>query len=70
MYKYSSNTGELPKIGDRVKVFNLNEKLNGKTGTVTGWGDILHDLIIVTFDIILEDGISTVSIPVVVVNKI
>jgi hypothetical protein len=48
----------------------LNEKMNGKTGKVTGWGDVLRYLIILTLDEVLEDGISTVNIPVTVVNKI
>ena len=70
MYKYSSNQGDLPQIGDKVQIFNLNEKMNGKTGKVTGWGDVLQSLIILTLDEVLEDGISTVNIPVAVVNKI
>jgi len=70
MFKYNFNKGSSPKIGDRIRIVKLNQQLDGKTGTVTGWGDVLQFLVIVTLDSELSDGISTISIPCTVAEKI
>ena len=55
MFRYNKNTGDIPKLDDRVQIINLEGSLLGLTGIIGGG---LHDdsyIAIVILDEIFEE---------------
>jgi hypothetical protein len=64
MFKYNQNTGEIPKLKDRVEICRTDSEMDGMTGTIQGWYGEMNLIALVAVDTDYA-GCGVVSMPVV-----
>ena len=69
MYRYDADTGDYPKLGDRVKTVRSGVDADGITGVVGGWLDADCVTALVSLETPMPDGRTIVAWPVVCLKK-
>lgn len=69
IFKYDRGNGDYPHLNDKVTLAHLNFYLDGREGTIVGWGDAGKISAIVLLDDYLVTGEKAVVLPVVCLIK-
>lgn len=69
MYRYDADTGDYPKLGDRVNTVRSGVDADGITGVVGGWLDADCVTALVSLETPMSDGRTIVAWPVVCLKK-
>jgi hypothetical protein len=70
MFRYNSNTGNYPRLGDYVETIISHDFNDGFRGRIGGWGDLDVTIALVLLDNPLDDGRTIVGWPIVSLNVI
>lgn len=70
MFRYNTNTGDFPKLGDRVEVVNSGLEVDGIKGTIGGWNGLDCVVALIALDQPMEDGRTIVAWPVVCLKPV
>ncbi len=70
MFRYNANTGDFPKLGDRVEVVNSGLEVDGIKGTIGGWNGLDYVIALIALDEPMEDGRTIVAWPVVCLEPV